>query len=396
MAQESASAGAVYTAAPPQQCGYNKRVMLSPAPTAPRRRIALPLHSDHPQPIEQIEQSDHTGDVRDTRNRPLHDLRISLTDRCNFRCTYCMPRAVFGSDYAFLAQHELLTFDEIVRLATIAADLGVRKVRLTGGEPLLRRGIADLVRSLSAVPGIDDLTLTTNGSLLARHADDLKAAGLHRVTVSLDALDETTFRAMNDVDFPAATVLEGIAHARTAGLGPVKINMVVRRGVNEHEIVPMARHFRATGDIVRFIEYMDVGTTNGWRTEEVVSADEIRQILADGGFPVEPLTPNYPGEVAERFRFADGGGEVGIIASVTRPFCGDCSRTRLSADGRLYTCLFGADGYDLREPLRSGASDDALAARLRGIWRRRTDRYSEIRGEQTAGLRRVEMSHIGG
>jgi GTP 3',8-cyclase len=332
---------------------------------------------------------------RDTRGRPLHDLRISVTDRCNFRCVYCMPRAVFGRDHAFLPRAELLTFEEIARLVRIFTGLGVEKVRLTGGEPLVRRELPSLVASLAAIPGVQDLTLTTNGVLLPEHADELKAAGLHRVTVSLDADDDATFMRMNDAGVPVSRVLAGIEAAEAAGLGPIKLNMVVKRGWNEHALLPMARRFRRTGRILRFIEYMDVGHSNGWRLDEVITADEILRTLS-AELPLEPLPPSRPGEVAERYRYADGSGEIGIIASVSRPFCGDCNRARLSADGQLYTCLFATTGHDLRGLLRGGASDSDLDAAIRGIWEARDDRYSEIRSAETVSLPKVEMSYIGG
>ncbi len=332
---------------------------------------------------------------RDTRGRPLHDLRISITDRCNFRCVYCMPRAVFGPDHAFLPRTELLIFEEITRLVGVFARLGVEKVRLTGGEPLVRRELPVLVGQLAAIPGVRDLTLTTNGVLLPQHAADLKAAGLHRVTISLDADDDATFMRMNDSGVPVSSVLAGIEAAEAAGLGPIKLNMVVKRGWNEHAVLPMARRFRGTGRILRFIEYMDVGHSNGWRLDEVVSADEIERTIASE-FPLEPMPPTNSGEVAERYRYLDGAGEIGIIASVSRPFCGACNRARLSADGQLYTCLFATTGHDLRALLRGGASDDALEEQLRSIWEARDDRYSELRSEETAGLPKVEMSYIGG
>jgi cyclic pyranopterin phosphate synthase len=332
---------------------------------------------------------------RDTRGRPLRDLRISVTDRCNFRCVYCMPRAVFGPDHAFLPRAELLTFEEITRLAAAFVELGVEKVRLTGGEPLVRRDLPVLVGMLAAIPGVRDLTLTTNGVLLPQHAAALREAGLHRVTVSLDADDDATFGRMNDARAPVSAVLAGIEAAEAAGLGPVKVNMVVKRGWNEHAIGSMARRFRGTGRILRFIEYMDVGATNGWRLDDVVTAEEILASVASE-FPVEPMPPTYPGEVATRYRYLDGGGEIGIIASVTRPFCGDCTRARLSADGQLYTCLFAASGHDLRAIVRSGSSDQDLRAELRRVWVARDDRYSEIRTEHTAQLPKVEMSYIGG
>ncbi|MEO8252561.1 MAG: GTP 3',8-cyclase MoaA [Chloroflexota bacterium] len=332
---------------------------------------------------------------RDTRGRPLRDLRISVTDRCNFRCVYCMPRTVFGPDHAFLARAELLTFDEIARLVRIFARLGVEKVRLTGGEPLVRRELPSLVAELGAIPGVRDLTLTTNGVLLAEHAAELKAAGLDRVTISLDADDDATFMRMNDAGVPVSRVLAGIEAAEAAGLGPIKLNMVVKRGWNEHAVLPMARRFRGTGRILRFIEYMDVGHSNGWRLDDVVTADEIERTIA-AEFPLEPMPPTNRGEVAERYRYADGQGEIGIIASVSRPFCGDCNRARLSADGQLYTCLFATTGHDLRALVRGGASDADLEASLRTIWEARDDRYSEIRSAETVDLPKVEMSYIGG
>lgn len=334
------------------------------------------------------------GEV-DRLGRALRDLRISVTDRCNFRCTYCMPRDVFGPGFAFLERDELLTFEEIVRVVRVAARLGVRKVRLTGGEPLLRRDLERLVAMLAVIDGIDDLALTTNGSLLARKAEALRAAGLRRVTVSLDALDEPTFQAMSDVTLPLQRVLDGIAAAQAAGLAPVKVNAVIKRGVNDDGILDLARYGREHRLIVRFIEYMDVGTTNGWRLDDVVPAAEVVQRL-DAAFGVEPIPPDHPGEVATRYRYRDGGGEVGVIASVTQPFCGACTRARLSAIGELYTCLFAVAGQDLRGPLRNGASDDDLAGLLAGTWRARTDRYSELRSDATRDLPRVEMSYIGG
>jgi cyclic pyranopterin phosphate synthase len=341
--------------------------------------------------------------VTDTLGRPLHDLRISVTDRCNFRCTYCMPREVYGRDFAFLPRAELLTFEEITRLTRLLVADGVAKVRLTGGEPLLRRDLDRLVAMLAALPGVADLALTTNGSLLARHAAALAGAGLRRLTVSLDALDDATFRRLNDVDFPVARVLAGIAAAEAAGLAPLKINMVVRRGVNEHSVLPMARHFRERGHVLRFIEYMDVGHTNGWRMDDVVPAREVVAMI-DAELPLVALPPRYRGEVATRWRYRHGGGEIGVIASVSQPFCGDCTRLRLTADGQLYTCLFGNHGHDLRGPLRAGASDDDLRARVRAIWAARDDRYSELRTRATVSGRalptidpaRVEMSRIGG
>jgi cyclic pyranopterin phosphate synthase len=332
---------------------------------------------------------------RDTRGRPLHDLRISVTDRCNFRCVYCMPRAVFGRDHAFLPRAELLTFEEIARLVQVFTRLGVEKVRLTGGEPLVRRDLPALVATLAAIPGVRDLTLTTNGVLLPDQAPALKAAGLHRVTVSLDADDDPTFMRMNDAGVPVSRVLAGIQAAEEAGLGPIKLNMVVKRGWNEHALLSMARRFRGTGRVLRFIEYMDVGHSNGWRLDDVITADEILRTLS-AEFPLEPMPPTRPGEVAERYRYAEGAGEIGIIASVSRPFCGDCNRARLSADGQLYTCLFATAGHDLRGLLRGGASDDDLEGAIRGIWEVREDRYSELRSAETVSLPKVEMSYIGG
>ena len=331
----------------------------------------------------------------DTLGRPVRDLRISVTDRCNFRCTYCMPKEVFGRDYEFLPRDQLLTFEEITRLTGVFTGLGVRKVRITGGEPLLRRDIERLVAMLAAVPDVEDLTITTNGSLLARKAGALAAAGLDRVTVSLDSLDDATFMAMNDVGFPVATVLEGMDAAEAAGLGPIKVNVVVKRGVNDHEVAAIARGFRGSGRIVRFIEYMDVGHSNGWRMDDVVPAAEILEAIAADA-PFDPVAPAYPGEVANRFRYRDGSGEFGVIASVTQPFCGSCTRARLSAEGSLYTCLFATRGHDLRAPLRDGVDDDALRDQIAGVWTARTDRYSEIRSEATTGWEKVEMSYIGG
>ncbi len=333
--------------------------------------------------------------VLDTLGRPMRDLRISVTDRCNFRCTYCMPREVFGPDHAFLPRAEILDFEEIERVVRAAVALGVRKVRLTGGEPLVRRNLEALVEMLATIEGVDDLTLTTNGSLLAAHARTLAEAGLHRVTVSLDALDDETFMRMNDARVPVQRVLDGIAAADAAGLGPVKINAVIRRGINEHAVLDLAGHFRGTDATVRFIEYMDVGHSNGWRLDDVVPAAEVVAAI-DARWPLEPLDPGYRGEVARRYRYRDGAGEIGVISSVTEPFCGDCTRARLSADGRLFTCLFATDGHDLRAVLRSGAGDADVADALRRIWTGRTDRYSELRTLETIDLPKVEMSYIGG
>ena len=338
--------------------------------------------------------ADESSPPVDVRRRPLHDLRISVTDRCNFRCVYCMPKDVYGRDFPFLPHADLLTFEEIARIAKVFVGRGVRKIRLTGGEPLLRRNLERLIAMLAAIGDVD-ITLTTNGALLARKARALRDAGLNRVTVSLDALDDPTFRAMNDVDFPVARVLEGIDAAHAAGLAPIKINAVVKRGLNEHAIVPLARHFRDSPHIVRFIEYMDVGHTNGWRMDHVVPAAEIVDRI-DREFPLEPVDANYPGEVAQRWRYRNGDNEVGVIASVTQPFCHDCSRARLSAEGRLYTCLFAAAGHDLRRRLRGDGVDEDVEAFLRRIWGRRADRYSELRTAETSGRPKVEMSHIGG
>ena len=341
----------------------------------------------------------------DTLGRPLRDLRISVTDRCNFRCTYCMPREVFGRDYAFLPRDELLTFEEIERAARVFVGLGVRKLRITGGEPLVRRGLPDLIAMLAALRTDDgaslDLTLTTNGAALRALARPLKAAGLDRVTVSLDSLDDAVFGAMNGIDFPVARVLDGIDAALEAGLTPVKINMVVRRGVNEHSIVPMARWARELGVTLRFIEYMDVGHSNGWRLDEVVSARTLIDTVT-AAWPAEPADPAYRGEVAGRWRYLDGAGEFGIISSVTMPFCRDCTRARLSADGKLYTCLFAVEGRDVRAVLRGGATDAALEAFLADVWGARDDRYSELRTLSTRArdgrpeLPRVEMFAMGG
>ena len=333
--------------------------------------------------------------VLDTLGRPMRDLRISVTDRCNFRCVYCMPKEVFGRDHAFLPRAEILDFEEIERVVRAAVALGVRKVRLTGGEPLVRRNLETLVAMLARIDGIDDLTLTTNASLLADRAHLLADAGLDRVTVSLDALDDPTFQAMNDVAFPVSRVLDGIAAAEAAGLGPIKINVVIRRGLNEHAIGDLADYFRGTPTTVRFIEYMDVGHTNGWRLDDVVPAAEVVAAI-DARWPLEPVDSAYRGEVAQRYRYRDGAGEIGVISSVTQPFCGDCTRARLSADGQLFTCLFATSGHDLREPIRSGATEAELAEALRVIWTGRDDRYSELRTLDTIELPKVEMSFIGG
>ncbi len=331
---------------------------------------------------------------RDRLGRPLRDLRISITDRCNFRCVYCMPKETFGKDYQFLERSALLSFEEITRVAQLFTRLGVEKIRITGGEPLVRRNVEKLIEQLAAIPGLD-LTLTTNGSLLAKKAQALRAAGLKRITVSLDSLDDAVFKAMNDVDFPVAKVIEGIDAAAAAGLAPVKINMVVKRGLNEHSILPMARFFRERGHILRFIEYMDVGASNGWRMDDVVSAREIVDTISRE-MPLEPADANYTGEVAERWRYKDGRGEIGVIASVTQAFCRDCTRARISTEGQLYTCLFATSGHDLRGLIRGGASDDEIIARIGSVWSAREDRYSEIRGKNTIPLKKIEMSYIGG
>ncbi len=348
-----------------------------------------------------------TGLLQDRRHRPLRDLRISVTDRCNFRCSYCMPKEVFDKNHAYLPHSALLDFEEITRLARLFVAHGVQKLRLTGGEPLLRKNIERLIEQLAALRTPDgqplDITLTTNGSLLARKARALRDAGLHRVTVSLDGLDDAVFRGMNDVDFPVAAVLEGIEAARQVGLGPIKVNMVVKRGTNEHEILPMARHFRGTGIVLRFIEYMDVGVTNGWRMDEVLpSADVVRLIQQE--LPLVALDPSKPGETAERWGYADAHGrhrpdlgEIGVISSVTNAFCHDCNRARLSTEGQLYLCLFASQGHDLRALLRGGASDAAVTSAIGAIWGQREDRYSELRNSIDAPTRpRVEMSYIGG
>ena len=330
----------------------------------------------------------------DTLNRPLRDLRISVTDRCNFRCVYCMPKEIFGPDHQFLHRDQILTFEEITRLARIFVLHGVRKIRLTGGEPLVRKDLPDLISMLAEIPDLD-LTLTTNGSLLPKHARALKDAGLKRVTVSLDSLDNEIFKSMNDVDFPVEKVLEGMEAAAAVGLDPIKVNMVVKRGLNESSILPMARYFREKGYILRFIEYMDVGHSNGWRMDDVVSAAEIVKLI-HAEMPLELIGPNYQGEVAGRWRYKDGTGEIGMVASVTQAFCRDCNRARISAEGKLYTCLFAVKGHDFRDLLRNGATDDEISQFITSVWGKRTDRYSELRSENTISLPKVEMSHIGG
>ena len=354
------------------------------------REIVVPLSSN----------SRGSREVRDSRRRPLRDLRISVMDRCNFRCPYCMPRATFHDGYRFLKSNERLDFDEILRLARVFTREGVRKLRITGGEPLLRPNLSDLIGDLSMIPEIEDIALTTNGVLLAKYATELRAAGLNRITVSLDSLDAAVFARMSGGFGGVAEVLDGIEHARRAGLAPIKVNAVVQRGVNDHTVLPLVEHFRGTGVIVRFIEYMDVGTRNDWQPALVVPSQEL---LAQIGarWPLQALSPNYRGEVAERYAFADGAGEVGFISSVSQPFCGDCSRGRLSSDGSLFTCLFADKGFDLRGPLRAGASDDELSQLIRAVWERRSDRYSELRAELRArgGHQiddKVEMYFIGG
>ncbi len=334
------------------------------------------------------------GPLADRRGREVRDLRISITDRCNFRCVYCMPRSVFDKDYLFLPRQELLSFEEITRVARVFAARGVRKIRITGGEPLLRKHVENLIEQLAAIEGVE-LTLTTNGVLLPRMARQLKDAGLHRVTVSLDAIDDAIFRAMNDADYPVVDVLRGIDAAAAVGLGPIKVNMVVKRGMNDAGIVDMARHFKGSGHIVRFIEFMDVGSSNGWKMDEVVPSREVISRIHEH-FPLEPVDPNYTGEVAERWRYVDGSGEVGVISSVTQAFCSTCTRIRLSTEGKLYTCLFAQAGHDLRSLLRSGASADELDRAIAAVWLPREDRYSEIRTSHTAAARKIEMSYIGG
>ena len=334
--------------------------------------------------------------IKDTFGRRFRDLRISVTDRCNFRCPYCMPAEIYGERYQFLPRADLLTFEEITRLTRIFVELGAAKVRLTGGEPLVRNELEKLIALLADIEGVEDLTLTTNGYLLPQKAQALKDAGLRRVTISMDSLDDEVFRHMNGRGFGTEEVLKGIEAAERVGLRPIKVNAVVQRGVNDHTLLGLARHMKERGHTLRFIEYMDVGTRNGWKLDEVVPADEIVAMI-DAELPLEPVDANYSGEVAMRYRYRDGGGEIGIIASVTKPFCGDCTRLRLSPEGRIYTCLFSSDGTDLRAPLRSGARDDEIRALITGVWGRRTDRYSEERASMTEPTReKVEMYHIGG
>ena len=359
--------------------------------------LVIPL-TDIRSVIPPISGGDATGPLRDTRGRVMSDLRISVTDRCNFRCVYCMPKTVFGRDYPYLPHGDLLSFEEIFRIARLFVERGITKIRLTGGEPLLRRNIEKLVEMLAKLPGIE-LTLTTNGSLLRKKAQALRDAGLQRVTVSLDALDDATFRKMNDVDFPVSQVLDGIAAAEAAGLAPIKVNMVVKRGTNDHAILAMARHFKTSptkpGHILRFIEYMDVGASNGWKLDEVLPSAEVVSLISSE-MPLKAIDANYPGEVAARWCYEDGGGEIGVISSVTQAFCSSCTRARLSTEGKLYTCLFAQAGHDLRALLRTNKSDVEITAALGAIWGARADRYSEIRTAETAAQKKIEMSYIGG
>lgn len=332
----------------------------------------------------------------DTLSRPIRDLRISVTDRCNFRCTYCMPKEVFNSEYAFLRKDDLLSFEEITRISRLFASLGVKKLRLTGGEPLLRKSIPVLIEQLSDIEGIEDISLTTNGVLLTQDvAQQLKDAGLQRITISLDALDDETFKAISDVGFNVDKVLQAVDNAKAVGLTPIKVNMVVKKGVNEHSILPMAKHFHASGIIIRFIEFMDVGNTNQWQLDDVFPAKEIAQVI-NTELPIEPADANYQGEVAKRWHYQDGGGEIGVISSVTQPFCQSCTRARLSAEGKLYTCLFATQGKDLRHLIREGANDAHIVEVISAIWKKRSDRYSELRSSETVLLPKVEMSYIGG
>jgi cyclic pyranopterin phosphate synthase len=378
---------------------------------------AIPVHTTLPQaggvpvPPAQaptsvpVQARAQTADAHlvDTLNRPLHDLRLSVTDRCNFRCVYCMPKEIFGKDFAFMPRDEMLSFEEMTRLARISVAHGVEKIRLTGGEPLLRKGLEELIGMLAALRTPAgrpvDIALTTNGSALAVKAQALKDAGLKRVTVSLDSLDDTTFRAMNDVNFPVARILAGLDAAHAVGLGPIKINMVVKRGQNDHDIVNMARYFKDTPYILRFIEFMDVGTSNGWDMNAVLPSSEVRDRI-HAELPLEEVAPNYTGETSRRWRYLDGGGEIGLISSVTQSFCSTCSRARVSTDGKLFTCLFASEGHDLRALLRDGSTDEQLSATMGAIWRNRTDRASQLRSAQTGAVRssgrRIEMSYIGG
>ena len=354
------------------------------------------LNQGRPTGVQPISDMTSSINLTDTRDRRLRDLRISVTDRCNFRCTYCMPKAIFGARYKFMPRAELLSFEEITRLSRLFVAHGVRKIRITGGEPLIRRGLEELIAQLSALAGLQDLSLTTNGYLLnAAKAKALADAGLKRITLSLDSLDDSVFMAMNDVRFPVERVLDAVEVAEVAGLAPVKLNMVVKRGINDQDIVSMARRFKGTPHIVRFIEFMDVGKTNGWRMDDVVPAREIVERIS-AEMPLRAAQENYGGEVAQRWSYADGSGEIGVISSVTQPFCGDCTRARLSAEGKLYTCLFAGEGHDFRGNLRAGANDEALSRDLQRIWQWRNDNYSELRSSATVVLPRVEMSYIGG
>ncbi|MBC7701660.1 MAG: GTP 3',8-cyclase MoaA [Massilia sp.] len=375
---------------------------MSESTLAPLQRLREQLRAPRTSPILPLQGPRSAArEPIDRLGRPLRDLRISVTDRCNFRCSYCMPRDVFGSDHAFLPQPQLLSFEEITRTARIFMGLGVRKLRLTGGEPLLRRHLERLIEQLAQLRTLDgqapELTLTTNGSILARKAQALKDAGLHRITVSLDALDDAVFKRMNDADFPVADVLTGIEAAQAVGLGPIKVNMVVQRGVNDDQILPMARYFRGTGIELRFIEFMDVGNTNAWQMDQVLASSQVRERI-HAQFPLQATTSQRPGETAERWSYADGQGSVGFISSVTQAFCGDCNRLRLSTDGQLFTCLFASRGHDLRALLRAdqGHSDDDIAAGLRHLWSRREDQYSQLRAQGVAPEHRIEMSYIGG
>lgn len=354
----------------------------------------IPIKQAFEMPEPRQYQAAAEGPLLDRRGRSVRDLRISVTDRCNFRCIYCMPREIFDKDYPFLPRNQLLSFEEIHTIARRFVALGVRKIRITGGEPLLRKDVERLIAMLARLDGVE-LTLTTNGVLLPKLARTLRDAGLHRVTISLDALDDATFRRMNDADYPVERVLEGIAAAEAAGFDAVKVNMVVKRGTNDQDIVPMARHFRHSGHILRFIEFMDVGSSNGWKMDEVLPSREVIERI-NAHFPLQAIDPNYEGEVAERWRYADGSGEIGVISSVTQAFCSTCTRIRLSTEGKLYTCLFAQQGHDLRGLLRQGADDAQLDAAIASVWQRREDRYSEIRTAATASRPKIEMSYIGG
>ena len=337
-----------------------------------------------------------TTGLTDSLGRPIRDLRISVIDRCNFRCVYCMPKEKFGSNHRFLPNEKILSYDEIEKIARQFVALGVKKIRLTGGEPLVRPKLPELVSRLAKLPGLEDISLTTNGSLLTReNAQQLKDAGLNRITISLDALDDATFMAINDVKFPVQQVLDAIENTNTVGFDSIKINMVVKKGINEHSVLPMAEFFRGTGHTLRFIEFMDVGNSNQWQADAVLSVKEIVELI-DARFPIEPLEANYPGEVAQRWRYRDGEGEIGIISSITQPFCHSCTRARVSAEGQLYTCLFATQGNDLRQRIREGMSDEQLRDFLASVWSQRTDRYSELRNLSTTQIPKIEMSYIGG